>query len=122
MMGFGPKATSVDDGVQAVRDLIELLYPERADAAVLDLVGSTARALLGAKAALSFENMQRFWIDPEWRDWILARLPAPLGGPWDARRGEAVNLDSLHPDFGWLIRDRLSATEHFLEDADSPDR
>lgn len=120
-MGFGPKAGSVEGGVQAVRDLIELLYPERAEAEVLDLVGSTARALLTAKAALSFENIQRFWIDSEWRDWILARAKDPLRGPWDAHRGQGVDPESLNPDFGWLIRDRLSATEHFFADADGPD-
>ena len=120
-MGFGPKAGSVEDGVQAVRDLMELLYPERAGAEVLDLVGSTARALLTAKAALSFENIQRFWIDPAWRDWILARPDKPLPGPWDAHRGQPVDPASLNPDFGWLIRDRLSATEHFFADTDQPE-
>ena len=82
-MGFGPKAPSVDSGVQAVKDLIELLYPERATPAVLELFAASARALLTAKAALSFENIQRFWQDPEWREWIQSRWQTPFDGPWD---------------------------------------
>lgn len=108
-MGFGPKASSVDAGVQAVRDLIELLYPDQATPKVLDLFGETARALLTAKAALTFENIDRFWQNPEWRQWVRERWPEPLPGPWDSYAGQAVEPKELDPDFGWLIADRLAA-------------
>lgn len=116
-LGFGPKAPDVDSGVQAVKDLIALLYPDRATDRVLDLFASSARALLTAKAALSFENIARLWRDPDWRAWIMDRWDKPLEGPWTEREGEVVEPDSLDPDFGWLIADRLSASAP-LQDPD----
>ncbi|NMP21324.1 hypothetical protein [Sulfobacillus harzensis] len=115
-MGFGPKTSSIESGVQAVRDLIDLLYPERATPTVLDLFGQSARALLTAKAALTFENIDRFWRDPAWRDWIQARWAKPISGPWESLSGQAVDPTDLDPDFGWLIADRLAAAGDDTDD------
>lgn len=117
-MGFGPKAGSVETGVQAVRDLMELLYPDAVSPQVLDLFGETARALLTAKAALSFENLDRFWQDATWRAWIASRWPSPLTGPWDAYPDQSVNPADLNPQFGALIADRIRASQAFLDQAD----
>jgi hypothetical protein len=108
-MGFGPKARSVDAGVEAVQNLIALLYPERATPEVLELLGASTRALLTAKAALTFENIARFWEDPEWRAWIISRWEAPLPGPWDNAGTHTVSPAELNQHFGWLIADRIAA-------------
>jgi hypothetical protein len=111
-MGFGPKTPDVESGVTKVKDLIELLYPERSTPASLELFGQTARALLTARAALTFENVQKFWADPDWRNWVMARWPEKMSGPWDAIEG-SVSLDALDPDFAWLVRDRIRASQSF---------
>lgn len=108
-MGFGPKPPSVDAGVEAVQNLIELLYPDRADPDVLALLGASARALLTARASLTFGNIARFWQDPEWRTWIMTRWPTPIAGPWDAVGTRAVEPSELNQNFGWLVADRLAA-------------
>lgn len=108
-MGFGPKAPDVESGVQAVRDLIELLYPDRATDRVLELMGETARALLTAKAALTFENIGRFWQNPAWRRDIMSRWATPLSGPWDVVGHRPADPRDLDPDFGWLINDRIQS-------------
>lgn len=118
-MGFGPKAPDVNAGVQAVKNLIELLYPDRASRSVLELLGSSARALLTAKAPLTFENIARFWQDPDWRQWIMDRWPESLTGPWNDITG-AVEPEELDPDFGWLLADRIAAGKNFDPSTDPP--
>lgn len=120
-MGFGPKANSVEAGVTAVRELILLLYPEQAEPEVLELFGETARALLSAKAPLSFETIQRFWSDAEWRAWLTSRWQEPLPGPWTGKEGVPVQPRDLHPVFGALIQDRLEAAQSFFDSATDPD-
>lgn len=108
-MGFGPKAPDIESGVQAVAELIELLYPERSTPKALTLLRASARALLSAKAPLTFDNIARFWQDPEWRGWIQERWDQPLPGPWDAWAKASVNPSQLDSDFGWLLADRIAA-------------
>lgn len=117
-MGFGPQAPDVESGVRAVKDLIELLYPDRATTSALALFGETARALLSAKAPLTFENVDRFWKDPEWREWIMGRWPEALPGPWEGHGGSAVDPADLDQDFAWLIQDRIQAGHGFHEASD----
>lgn len=108
-MGFGPKPSSVTAGVQAVRDLIELLYPERASKNTLKVLEDTTRALLTAKVPLSFENMDRFWRDVAWRQFVLARIETDREGPWDAYPATGVSPATVDQNFGWLIDDRLNS-------------
>lgn len=120
-MGFGPKTPSVESGVQAVKALIELLYPEHATVGALSLLEHSTRALLSAKAALTFENIDRFWRDPQWRTEIMRMWPERISGPWDAHDNEALLPDAMDKDFGWLIRDRIQAAQSFLpEDSSDP--
>ncbi len=121
-MGFGPKMTSVESGVQAVRDLIELLYPERATDKALSLLEYSTRALLSARAALTFENIDRFWRDPQWRSEIMQRWSQPIPGPCDSHDNQALVPDTMDKDFGWLIRDRIQAAHSVLpEETPEPD-
>ncbi|PSR20967.1 MAG: hypothetical protein C7B45_12790 [Sulfobacillus acidophilus] len=120
-MGFGPKASSVESGVRAVKDLIELLYPEHATASSLSLVEHSTRALLSAGAALTFENIDRFWRDPKWRAEIMKLWPEPISGPWDSHDNQVLSPDALDKDFGWLLRDRIQATQSFLPDEEDSD-
>lgn len=115
-MGFGPKVSTVESGVQAVKGLIELLYPKRATPTVLSLIEHSARALLSANVALTFENIDRFWRDPDWRAEVKRRWPQPITGPWDAHDQEVLVPDTMDTDFGWLIQDRIQATQTFLEE------
>ena len=108
-MGFGPKAPDIESGVKAVQDLIELLYPERAKRPTLTLFGQCARALLTAKAPLTFENIERLLTDPEWRSWIQNRWPDPVTGPWDGTESAVINPADLDENFNWLLKDRINA-------------
>ncbi|MCY0878320.1 MAG: hypothetical protein OWU84_05215 [Firmicutes bacterium] len=121
-MGFGPKAPDVESGVQAVKDLIALLYPERATPKVLHLVGESARLILEAKAALTFENIARVWRDPEWRQWLLGRTSSEATAAfWNPYGSQALDPAALDSDFGWLIADRLKATQEFWNGAETGD-
>ena len=108
-MGFGPKTPDVESGVQAVAELMELLYPERSTPQALMLLRASARALLSAKAPLTFDNIARFWQDPQWRRWIQGRWDSPLPGPWDGWDSVSVDPSQLDPNFGWLLADRIAA-------------
>lgn len=109
-MGFGPRMPDIESGVKAVTDLIELLYPERSTPEAIEWLAASARALLSARAALTFANIDRFWRDPDWRKWILDRVPQATPGPWDAYRQQSVAPSDLDQNFGWLVQDRLEAT------------
>ncbi|MCY0897416.1 MAG: hypothetical protein OWU33_00535 [Firmicutes bacterium] len=117
-MGFGPRTPDVESGVNAVKDLIALLYPERATPQALALFEHSARLLLQARAALTFENIARLWQDPVWRQWLLDRAsPTPDAAFWQPYRDRAVALAELDADFDWLIKDRLAQNEEFWRNA-----
>lgn len=109
-MGFGPKAPDAAAARQAVRDLIALLYPERATPAALDALERLTAALLEAKVPLSFARIQQFLADPNWRQWVLERAPAARPA-WEPYAGRTIAAEELDPDFAWLLADRLAAGE-----------
>ncbi len=110
-MGFGPHLRDRDDAVQAVVDIVSLLYPERATPCALSLLAAIARTLLTAGEPLEFMAMARFLSDPDWRHAVLADAPdqAPK---WSAQTGQAIDPAALNPDFAWLLRDRLNAGDN----------
>lgn len=116
-MGFGPTAPDVESGVEAVKNLMELLYPEYATTEVLNLFEASARALLTAKAPLTFENINRLWRDPAWRQWIMERWPSRLAGPWDKYAQIPVDPHDLNPAFGALIQDRITASAALVDES-----
>lgn len=110
-MGFGPRASNVAQGVQAVEEIVRLLYPERATERAVWILGRIAEALLAARVALHFQHIDRFLRDPDWRQWVLSRIEPSRPGFWDLYPGEALEPDQLDPDFGWLVADRLQTTQ-----------
>lgn len=111
-MGFGPSLPDSDQAIRAVREVVELVYPQWATAETLAAVERIAAALLEAKAPLSFEKMDRFLRDPDWREIILER--APKAAPaWASERGRAILPRSLDPALEQLLQDRLKAASEW---------
>jgi hypothetical protein len=106
-MGFGPTLPSADEAVQAVIDIVRLLYPERATAEALAVLKRLAATLLEAGAPLSFETMAKFLADPAWRTAVLTRAPN-AGDAWTPYGERLIVPEELNADFAWLLRDRLA--------------
>ncbi|MDA8194340.1 MAG: hypothetical protein M0Z53_10130 [Thermaerobacter sp.] len=119
-MGFGPKARDIASGVDAVKQIVALLYPERSTDQALAMLSALAEVLLTAQVPLSFEHMARFLRDPAYRHWALQRLPEPLDGFWTLYAGRAVPEQALDPDFAWLLADRLQTAREQAGLADLP--
>ena len=47
--------------------------------------------------------------------------PEPISGPWDSHDNQVLSPDALDKDFGWLLRDRIQATQSFLPDEEDSD-
>ncbi len=107
-MGFGPRLPDRDAAVQAIMDIVSLLYPERATPSALAVLSTIARALLTAGEPLAFQAIARFLNDPDWRQTVLKRVP-DQASIWSAHAGQAIDPADLDIDFAWLLRDRLSA-------------
>ncbi|POB10360.1 MAG: hypothetical protein C7B44_13010 [Sulfobacillus thermosulfidooxidans] len=115
-MGFGPTTNDPQKGVQAILDLVELLYPERSTASCQTWLGHISLAVLSAHAPLSFVTIDRFLKDAEYRSMILSHpaVPEALAELWKDFSGP-LDASQLDPDLAWLINDRLS-TLHDEED------
>ncbi|MBX5467945.1 MAG: hypothetical protein K6U14_10725 [Firmicutes bacterium] len=109
-MGFGPTLPDRRRAVEAVRDIVTLLYPEHATPAALAWLEAIAAALLEARAALSFRTMAQFLADPDWRRIILERAPEARG-PWAPYEGQPLDPSALDPHLGALFADRLQTLE-----------
>jgi len=107
-MGFGPNLPSRREAVQAILDIVSLLYPERATQSALAVLEGIALVLLQAKAPMSFESIDRFLADPGWRSTLL-ETAATSEEPWQRYTGLAIDPNDLDPDFAWLVNDRLKA-------------
>jgi len=109
-MGFGPRARDRDAARAAIRDLLTLLYPERATDSALRVIDRLATLLLDNGAPLSFRSMARVLADAAWRASLLARSPdsRPFFEPYT---GLVIAPRDLDPDFAWLLSDRLEASE-----------
>lgn len=109
-MGFGPTYRDRAPAIQAVREIVALLYPDLAGEGCLDWLSAMAAALLEARAALSFSTMARFLADPEWRRAILDRAPE-AASRWRPYEGQSILPEELDPQLGQLLRERLAALE-----------
>lgn len=107
-MGFGPNLPSTRQAVQAVLDIVGLLYPERATQSALSVLEDISTILLEAKAPMSFQSIQRLLASPAWREDILARAP-DRHGRLSTYAGKVIDPAWLDPDFAWLLHDRLKA-------------
>lgn len=109
-MGFGPSYRDRAQAIQAVREIVALLYPDLASEGCLEWLSALAAALLEARAALSFSTMARFLADPQWRKAILDRAPeAALR--WRPYEGQPIAPEELDPQLGQLLRERLAALD-----------
>lgn len=117
-MGFGPKTPDIESGVQAIKEIVTLLYPEHSTAHCLDTLAAIARAILMAQASLSFETIDQFLRNPEWRQWVLDRTTADIQKAWGFAQGQVLDPNQLDQDFGWLLRDRLDALKDFPDPED----
>lgn len=111
-MGFGPHTSDPETGVNAVLDLVKLLYPEHSTAACQQWLANVSYALLSAHALLSFETISRFLANPDFRTFILshADVPDAIRSPWASYSGP-VDPNVLDPDLAWLIADRLAISQ-----------
>ena len=107
-MGFGPNLPSRREAVQAILDIVSLLYPERATPSALAVLEGIALVLLQAKAPMSFESIARFLADPAWRSTLL-ETAATSEELWQRYTGLAIDPNDLDVDFAWLVNDRLKA-------------
>lgn len=107
-MGFGPRARDREAARTAIRELIEVLYPERATPAALHVLDQMATLLLDNGAPLSFRSMHRLLENPAWREELLTRSPDTRAF-FSPYTGQAIDAATLDPDFAWLLADRLSA-------------
>jgi hypothetical protein len=114
-MGFGPRARDREAARTAIRELIEVLYPERATPGALRVLDQMATLLIDNGAPLSFRSMARLLGNPDWRGSLLTRSPDTCAffAPY---AGRAIDAEWLDPDFAWLLCDRLQADP----DGDSP--
>lgn len=119
-MGFGPTVPDRDQALRAIGEIVSTLYPERATPSALAALKDVARALLAARAPLSFHTIDRFLGDPGWRAYLLTRAPdqAPA---WERQAGLKIAPEALDPDFAWLLRDRLAAEAGGPADEDPRD-
>lgn len=106
-MGFGPTAPDANHAIQAIREIVALLYPQYATLPALGVLENIARALLDAKIALSFTNIARFLADPEWRQGIIRQSPE-VARQWQTYLGQSIPAERLDPDFAAFLSDRLS--------------
>jgi hypothetical protein len=114
-MGFGPRARNEEAARQAVRDIVELLYPERATAECLAVLDRLAVALWRGGRPVSFPAMARFLADPTYRAKVLDQSPeAPRWAPWGDR---PIAPETLNADFAALLSERLAA----LSDVPDPE-
>lgn len=109
-MGFGPSLPSDKQAVQAVLDIVALLYPERATTEALSVLKSVSSVLLAARAPMSFESIDRFLANPDWRQHILERAPEHESD-WAQYAGRSIPPTDLDADFAWLLGDRLRALD-----------
>ncbi|MGC8488497.1 MAG: hypothetical protein ACP5QO_09815, partial [Clostridia bacterium] len=58
-MGFGPRARDREAARMAIRELIELLYPQHATASALQVLDQLVVLLMDNGAPLSFRSMAR---------------------------------------------------------------
>lgn len=107
-MGFGPNLPSTRQAVQAVLDIVSLLYPERATKSALAVLEDISTILLEAKAPMSFQSIHRLLAGPAWREEILARAP-DRNGRFSTYTGKVIDPAWLDRDFAWLLHDRLKA-------------
>lgn len=118
-MGFGPKVPDAASGASRVREIVALLYPERATPAALDWFERLARVLLESREELSFSHILRFLVDPDWRREVLSKSPAG-DNPWPAFGDRPIAPAELDPDFAWLLEDRLAADTEGWVNPDPP--
>lgn len=109
-MGFGPTVPDRDEALRAIGEIVSALYPERATPSALAALKHVAATILAARAPLSFQTIDRFLRDPDWRAFLLSRAPdqAP---DWASTAGRPIAPQALDPDFAWLLQDRLAANE-----------
>lgn len=107
-MGFGPKMPDVAAGVEAVKGLIAMQYPDRATPQTLNVIASIADVLLAAGAALSFDNIERFLNNPTWREEMLQRHPH-RPEQWNPYRNRPIAPQELDDNFAWILHERLQA-------------
>jgi hypothetical protein len=116
-MGFGPRARDEEAARQAVRDIVELLYPDRATPSCLDVLDRLAVALWRGGRRISFEAMARFLADPKFRAEVLDGTAE--AGRWTSWAGRPIAPESLDADFAALLSDRLTASRDMAEADDA---
>lgn len=120
-MGFGPTLPDGDKALRAIREVVELLYPDLATLPALQVVEQIAAVLLEAKAPLSFEKMDQFLRDPAWREEMGRRAPGTFD-PWAPFEGAAIDPRQLDSNFARLLADRLQANAHWLPPAPADEK